>query len=182
MNFANAELGDVAASSSITLNISSLRLLSRSAGPFKNSGVLDSGLSFVAPHIVFNGFASYAALSNSPRAAYWNTTTGEVAGTNNLNTLKSSFLVAQPQMLRQFNALSPNGMLLQPLAIPPPEPLPSAPYATIPPQISASPWIGTPGYVEGIWVKRSLDINGRWNSQAERLENADSPLVNFLEL
>jgi filamentous hemagglutinin family protein len=184
--------GDLAASVSMDLNVDQLQVLARESGDFTNAGLKDLGLSMVSPKITFNGTLSFSPESTGARKVFWNTATGAVSGKNNGMGLPGSGVGKNAKMSEQFNSVDADGYVLQPLALkpavvippvivePPVLPPPVVPEASVPVvkafvrpvQFDLMNW--SLGYrdetlesPDGIWVIRSLGINGRWDNLAD---------------
>jgi hypothetical protein len=202
---ASAVVGDLAASVSMALDVDRLQVIARDAGDFTNAGLKDLGLSIVSPKIAFNGTLSYAPESAAVRRVFWNTAGGGVSGKNNAGRVPGSGVGRNVRMSEQFNSVDTEGYVLQPLAVKPPPVLPPEvidPVTPLPSPSKPLPAVATVfripqfdlmnwslGYrdetlerPEGIWVIRSLGINGRWDNLSQILsEQRDKPKA-FLEL
>jgi hypothetical protein len=197
-------VGDLAASVAMTLDVDNLLLLAREAGPFTNAGLRDRGLSMVSPKITVNGTLAYSPNGTGTARVFWNTRSGVLEGTHNGRQLPGFEVAKNPAIGRQFNSLDPDGYILQPLAVKPtvvappevvepaaPGPRPTTPATDSPaafriPQFDLMNW--SLGYrdetmerPDGIWVIRSLGINGRWDNLREVI-GARSGRRTFLEL
>jgi hypothetical protein len=211
INAASGVVGDLAASVSMNLAVDQLQVHARAAGDFTNAGLKDLGLSIVSPTITFNGALSYSAESTGATKVFWNTSSGAVAGKNNMKTVPGSGVGKNPRMSEQFNSVDAAGYVLQPLAVQPTGVIPPVivdPVAPVPPPLfPVTPVEPNPapvaftrpvafdlvnwnlGYREetmecpdGIWVIRSLGINGRWDNLGRILSGQQSEPRRFLEL
>jgi filamentous hemagglutinin family protein len=211
INAASGVVGDLAASVSMNLAVDQLQVHARAAGDFTNAGLKDLGLSIVSPTITFNGALSYSAESTGATKVFWNTSSGAVAGKNNMKTVPGSGVGKNPRMSEQFNSVDAAGYVLQPLAVQPTGVIPPVivdPVAPVPPPLLPVPPVEPNpapvaftrpvafdlvnwnlGYREetmerpdGIWVIRSLGINGRWDNLGRILSGQQSEPRRFLEL
>jgi hypothetical protein len=189
-----AVLGDLAASTALSLNVGQLQVRARDAGDFTNAGLKDVGASIVSPKISFKGVLSLSGDSVAGKKVYLNTGAGGISGKNNLAVAVNARVSAQ------FNSLDADGVVLQPLALKAVFNTPSS-VSTDP---TALPFVfpGFPsqvrqfdlvnwnlGYrdemverVNGVWVFRSLGLNGRWNSLSELFSNQGRDPRDFIEL
>jgi hypothetical protein len=197
-------VGDLAASVAMTLDVDNLLLLAREAGPFTNSGLRDRGLSMVSPKITVNGTLGYSPNATGAARVFWNTRSGVLEGTHNGRQLPGFEVAKNPAIGRQFNSVDPDGYILQPLAVKPAvvaqpevvEPAAPGPRPTTPATDATAAFRITQfdlmnwslGYrdetmerPDGIWVIRSLGINGRWDNLREVI-GTRSGRRNFLEL
>jgi hypothetical protein len=202
---ASGVVGDLAASVAMDLNVAQLEVVARDAGDFANAGLKDLGLSIVSPKITFNGALSYSPDSVGAKKVFWNTASGSVAGRNNVTKVSGSGVGKNARMSEQFNSVDSEGYVLQPLAVKPqvnppvivepvaPIPVPpEAPTAldvafTRPVQFDLMNW--SLGYrdetlesPEGVWVIRSLGINGRWDNLSQILSEQRGEPKAFVEL
>jgi hypothetical protein len=203
---ANGVVGDLAASVAMDLNVDQLEVVAREAGDFTNAGLKDLGLSMVSPKINFNGTLAYAANSRGAKTVVWNTANGAVAGNNNVTQLAGSGVGKNARMSEQFNSVDADGYVLQPLAVKPSVVIPPvivdpvapplvtpedpAPVGTAfarPVQFDLMNW--SLGYrdetlerPDGIWVIRSLGINGRWDRLQQILDGEGREPKVFAEL
>jgi hypothetical protein len=196
----SAVIGDLAASKSLSLDVGRLEVLAREAGEFTNAGLRDVGVSIVSPQITFKGVLAYSPGAAGKKRVYWNTVSGSVSGTNNVTKVEGSMVGKNTRMASQFSSLDIDGDLLQPLAMKP-VPVSSAvsPIANVVPsfvfpgfpsevrQFDLMNW--SLGYREeiverlnGIWVLRSLGLNGRWNALSGVLAGEGRDPQEFIEL
>jgi hypothetical protein len=195
-----AVLGDLAASTSLSLNVGQLQVRARDAGDFTNAGLKDVGASIVSPKISFTGVLSLSGDSVAGKKVYLNTGAGGISGKNNLAGARGAEVAVNAQVSAQFNSMDADGAVLQPLALKAVFNTPSS-VSTDP---TALPFVfpGFPsqvrqfdlvnwnlGYrdemverVNGIWVFRSLGLNGRWNSLSELFSNQGRDPRDFIEL
>jgi hypothetical protein len=136
----------------------------------------------------------------------WNTANGAVAGNNNVTQLAGSGVGKNARMSEQFNSVDADGYVLQPLAVKPSVVIPPvivdpvapplvtpedpAPVGTAfarPVQFDLMNW--SLGYrdetlerPDGIWVIRSLGINGRWDRLQQILDGEGRKPKVFAEL
>jgi hypothetical protein len=207
---ANGVVGDLAASVAMDLNVDRLEVVAREAGDFTNAGLNDLGLSMVSPNITFNGTLAYAANSTGAKTVVWNTANGAVAGKNNVTQLAGSGVGKNAKMSEQFNSVDADGYVLQPLAVKPPvvvppvivDPvvppsvIPEEPLAVVntfalrmPSDMIFDMMNWSLGYRDemlenpnGIWVIRSLGVNGRWDTLPQILSGQRSAPKAFMEL
>jgi filamentous hemagglutinin family protein len=203
---ASGVVGDLAASVAMDLNVDQLEVLARDAGDFSNAGLSDAGLSMVSPSITFNGTLSFSPDSTGAKRVFWNTANGVVAGKNNVTSVPGSGVAKNPALAKQFNSVDAGGYVLQPLAVKPAVVVPPVivdpvvPPLVIPEeqargvkafvrpvQFDLMNW--SLGYrdetmerPDGIWVIRSLGINGRWDNLGRILAGEKSEPKKFLEL
>jgi hypothetical protein len=202
---ASGVVGDLAASVAMDLNVAQLQVVARAAGDFTNAGLNDLGVSMVSPKITFNGTLAYAPNSTGAKAVVWNTASGAVAGENNVTKLAGSGVGKNAKMSEQFNSVDADGYVLQPLAVKPPvippvivdpevpvpvipgEPAPGGTTFVRPVQFDLMNW--SLGYrnetlenPDGIWVFRSLGLNGRWDTLPLMLSGQRSAPKAFVEL
>ena len=202
---ASAVAGDLAASVSMDLIVEQLQVVTRDAGGFTNAGLKDLGLSIVSPKITFSGALSYAPDSVGARKVFWNTASGAVGGKNNVTKVSGSGVGKNARMSEQFSSVDAGGYVLQPLAVKPPVvappevidpatplPAPSVPLPTPSEgfrftQFDLMNWsLGyrdeTMDRPDGVWVIRSLGVNGRWDTLPQILSGQRSKPKAFLEL
>jgi hypothetical protein len=203
---ASGVVGDLAAPVAMDLNVAQLEVVSRDAGDFTNAGLKDLGLSIVSPNITFNGTLAYSPSSTgAKKAVVWNTASGAVAGKNNVTKLTGSGVGKNAKMSEQFNSVDADGYVLQPLAVKPPVippivvdpgvlppvipevPVPLQQVFVRPVQFDLMNW--SLGYrdetmerPEGIWVIRTLGINGRWDTLQQILVGEGRGPKAFVEL
>ncbi len=203
---ASGVVGDLAASVAMDLNVDQLEVVAREAGDFTNAGLKDLGLSMVSPKITFNGTLAYAANSTGAKTVVWNTANGAVAGKNNVTRLAGSGVGKNARMSEQFNSVDEDGYVLQPLAlkpsvvippvivdpvapplVTPEDPVPVGTAFARPVQFDLMNW--SLGYrdetlerPDGIWVIRSLGINGRWDRLQQILDGEGRKPKVFAEL
>jgi hypothetical protein len=202
---ASGVAGDLAASVAMDLNVAQLDVVARDAGDFTNAGLNDLGLSVVSPKITFNGKLAYSPDSTGAKKVVWNTANGAVSGKNNITNLPGSGVGKNAKMSEQFNSLDAEGYVLQPLAVKPPVippivvdpgvlppvipevPVPLQQVFVRPVQFDLMNW--SLGYrdetmerPEGIWVIRTLGINGRWDTLQQILVGEGRGPKAFAEL
>ena len=202
---ANGVVGDLAASVAMDLNVDRLEVLSRDAGDFTNAGLKDLGLSIVSSKITFNGTLAYSPDSTGAKKVVWNTANGAVSGRSNITKLSGSGVGKNAKMSEQFNSVDAEGYVLQPLAVRPPVVVPPEVIDPATPLPTPSEPLPTPsegfrftqfdlmnwnlGYrdetlerPDGVWVFRSLGVNGRWDTLPLILSGQRSAPKAFVEL
>jgi hypothetical protein len=195
-----AVLGDLAASTALSLNVGQLQVRARESGDFTNAGLKDVGASIVSPKISFTGVLSLSGDSVAGKKVYLNTGAGGVSGKNNLAGARGVEVAVNARVPAQFNSLDADGAVLQPLAL---KAVVSTPRF-VSTDAAALPFVfpGFPsqvrqfdlvnwnlGYrdemvekVNGIWVFRSLGLNGRWNALSEVFAKEGRDPRDFIEL